>query len=153
MKLHPKQRHSKTAGFQNLSDHAVLLGYGRAGRQTVQFLIEHGLEVVVVDSDAATVRQLREKGLHALQGDGSNAQVLNQVNAHQARVVLCSMRYSRDALVALRALEGATAKVIARTFEPHEAEKVRALGGLPVDTAHAATGNFLSWLESNALIK
>ncbi|MGB0289785.1 MAG: cation:proton antiporter [Opitutales bacterium] len=152
MKLHPKPRYAHSDTFKTFKDHAVLLGYGRAGRQTVQFLIEHGLEVVVVDDDASVVRQLRERGNHALQGDGSDARILQQVNAREARVVLCSMRRSRDARVALETLRGGSAKAIIRTFEPTEAEKVRARGGIPVDTAQAATDNFLTWLESNALL-
>jgi hypothetical protein len=63
------------------------------------------------------------------------------------------MRRSRDARVALDTLRGGRAKVIVRTFEPHEAEQVHALGGLPVNTAQAATRNFLKWLDSNALFK
>lgn len=152
MKLRPKPRLRRVDDLEKLEDHAVILGYGRAGRQTEQFLVEHGVEVVVVDDDASVVRQLRERGRLALQGDGSDARVLDQVHAREARVVLCTMRRSRDARVALETLRGGQAKVIVRTFEPHEAQKVRSLGGVPVNTAMAATQNFLNWLEANTLL-
>ena len=92
------------------------------------------------------------EGRRAVQGDGSAARVLDPVHARAARVVLCTMRRSRDARVALETLRGGQAKVIVRTFEPHEAQKVRSLGGVPVNTAMAATQNFLNWLEANTLL-
>jgi CPA2 family monovalent cation:H+ antiporter-2 len=149
MHWHPKRWRKKTSAFDTLKNHAVLLGYGRAGRQTVQYLIEHGIQVVVVDDDAAVIKQLQERGILALRGDGSDARVLEQANAKEARVVLCSMRRSRDARVALNSLREGQAKVIVRTFEPNEANRVLALGGLPVDTAQAAAHNFIVWLEKN----
>lgn len=149
MHLHPNRWHKKTSEFSNLRGHAILLGYGRAGRQTLQSLIEHGLESVVVDDDAAVVARLQHQGVHAVQGDGSDARILKLVNARHASVVLCSMRRSRDAKVALKLLRPGRAKVIVRTFEPREATHVRSLGGLPVDTSEAATRSFLDWFESN----
>ncbi len=148
MKLHPRYRRGET-DCRNLSNHAVLLGYGRAGPRTTAYLRKLGCDVVVIDDDAGVIRKLIERGISCIQGDGSDPRILERANARQARVVLCSMRRTRDAQVALEHLRGSPAKVFVRTFEPEELEQVQAAGGIPVRIAHASTDIFLSWLDEN----
>lgn len=151
MKLHPRYRKGEVACGE-LRDHAVLLGYGRAGRQTVQVLKEHGIDVVVIDDDAGVIRKLIQSGINCIQGDGSDVRVLARANAQEARVVLCSMRRSQDALLALEHLREARPVVLVRTFEPDETTMVRNVGGIPVETAPAAAHTFIGWLEANEII-
>jgi CPA2 family monovalent cation:H+ antiporter-2 len=151
MKLHPRYRKGEVASGE-LHDHAILLGYGRAGQQTVQSLQEHGLEALVIDDDAGVIRKLISKGIPCIQGDGSDQAVLARANAQQARVVLCSMRRSQDALLALEYLREAKPAVLVRTFEPEETAMVQDAGGLPVEMAPAAATSFINWMEANELI-
>jgi len=148
MKLHPRYRKGESRCGQ-MRDHAVLLGYGRAGPRTVQTLKQHGLEVVVVDDDAGVIRKLIEQDVPCIQGDGSDEHTLERAHCREARVVLCSMRRSRDAQLAIEYLKDTPAKVLVRTFEPDETEMVRAAGGLPVETAPASAESFIGWLETN----
>lgn len=151
MKLHPRYRKGEVAAGE-LHDHAILLGYGRAGQQTVQSLQEHGLDALVIDDDAGVIRKLISKGIPCIQGDGSDQAVLARANAQQARVVLCSMRRSQDALLALEYLREAKPAVLVRTFEPEETAMVQDAGGLPVEMAPAAATSFINWMEANKLI-
>jgi hypothetical protein len=63
------------------------------------------------------------------------------------------MRRSQDALLALDFLRDTPVHVVVRTFEPDEAERVRAAGGYPVETAPAAAKSFIGWLEANQLVR
>lgn len=148
MRLHPRYR-KRESRCGVMRDHAVLLGYGRAGARTLKILQQHGLNVVVIDEDAGVIHKLIEQNVACVQGDGSDEHVLTQVHAREARIVLCSMRRRRDAEAAIEYLRDSSAKVFVRTFEQYEAERVKALGGIPVETASAAASSLMEWLESN----
>ncbi|MGJ8649187.1 MAG: cation:proton antiporter domain-containing protein [Opitutaceae bacterium] len=148
MKLHPRYRRGES-GCESMVDHAVLLGYGRAGARTVKSLKEHNIQIVVVDDDAAVIRKLIHEGITCIQADGSDEHTLKLTNSKQASVVFCSMRRTRDAEVALQYLEGEKPKVLVRTFEPHEADMVEAAGGHPVRSADASAKHFIDWVDLN----
>lgn len=148
VKWHPGYRKGESA-CKTMRNHAVLLGYGRAGPRTVRALIERGIEMVVVDEDAGVIRQLIGKDIPCVQGDGSDIQTLERAHCREAKVVFCSMRRTGDARLALDYLKDSDAKVLVRVFEPFEEEIVRKAGGLPVVTAHASAAQFLDWVDVN----
>jgi CPA2 family monovalent cation:H+ antiporter-2 len=148
MKLHPRYRKGEQ-DCETLSQHAVLLGYGRAGARLTQYFKAQNLPMVVVDDDAAVIRKLIAKGIPCIQGDGSDPRTMERAHCRQARVVVCSMRRILDAEEVLNYMKDAPAKVLVRTFEPEEAALVERFGGYPVRTAQAATKTFLQWMDSN----
>jgi len=148
MKLHPRYRKGEQA-CESLSDHAVLLGFGRGGAQLMQYFIEHEIKMVVVDDDAAVIRKLIDKGIPCIQADGTDVRSLELAHCRQARVVICSMRRTRDAQPALSFLKDSPAKVLVRVFEPADVELVERLGGYAVQSVRASTKTFLEWLDLN----
>ena len=148
MKLHPRYRRGESA-CGNLADHAVLLGYGRAGPRYRRLFEEHGLQTAVVDDDAAVIRGLIAGGVPCVQGDGSDERTLERAHCRRARVVVCSMRRMRDVEMALDYLANSGTKVFVRVFEPEESEMVRQHGGIPVESAHASAKAFLEWMDQN----
>lgn len=148
VKWHPRYR-SGEAACEVMQNHAVLLGYGRAGPRTVRALKERGISMVVVDEDAGVIRQLIAQGIPCVQGDGSDVRTLERAHCLEARVVFCSMRRTRDAQLALDYLKDSPVEVIVRVFETFEEDMVRAAGGQPVQTACAAAAQFLEWTEVN----
>lgn len=148
MKLHPRYRRGEV-DCENLHGHAVLLGYGRAGRQTLQAFKEHGIPTIVIDDDAAVIRALIENGIHCIQGEGSNKRLLARANCREAKVVICSMRRTRDSKTALDYLRKYPTEVFIRTFEPAETEFVTASGGIPIETAQASAQTMIEWLDVN----
>lgn len=151
MSLHPRYRRGE-GDSKSLRNHAVLLGYGRAGRQTVNVLKEHDIDFIVIDDDASVINKLIQRGITCIQGDGADKNVLSQANASEAKVILCSMRRSQDALSALKLLSRSKARVLVRTFEPKEAALVRNAGGCPVETAPATAESFINWMQANRLL-
>jgi CPA2 family monovalent cation:H+ antiporter-2 len=148
MKLHPRYRRGES-GCAEMSDHAVLLGYGRAGARTTQSLQEHNIPVVVVDDDAAVIRKLISQNIPCVQADGSDTHTLEMTHCKQARVVFCSMRRTRDAQVALEYLRDEKPKVLVRTFEPSEAVLVEQAGGHSIRSADASAKIFIDWFALN----
>lgn len=152
MAWHPRYRGGES-NCQELTNHAVLLGYGRAGPSTICALKDSGMAVVVIDDDAAVIRKLIAQGVYCVQGDGSNPRILAKANAREARVVLCSLRRTNDVEAALAYLEEAKPAVMVRTYEPFESEMVKAAGGIPVQTADAASDTLLRWIDANLKAK
>ena len=148
VKWHPRYRKGESA-CAAMKDHAVLLGYGRAGPRTVRSLKERGVAMVVVDEDAGVIRQLITQGIPCVQGDGSDLRTLDRAHFMEAKVVFCSMRRTRDAQVALDYLKDSPVQVLVRVFETFEEDQVRQAGGQPVQTAYAAASQFLEWTEVN----
>ena len=148
VKWHPRYR-SGEAACEVMRNHAVLLGYGRAGPRTVSALKERGISMVVVDEDAGVIRQLIAQGIPCVHGDGSDVHTLKRAHCLEAKVVFCSMRRTRDAQLALNYLKDSPVEVIVRVFEKFEEDAVRAAGGQPVRTAVAAAAQFLEWTEVN----
>lgn len=148
VKWHPRYRKGEIA-CEVMRDHAVLLGYGRAGPRTVRSLKERGIDMVVVDEDAGVIRQLIAEGIPCVQGNGSDLRTLERAHCREAKVVFCSMRRTRDAKLALDYLKDEPVHVIVRVFEKFEEQAVRRSGGQPVQTAYAAAGQFLEWVDVN----
>ena len=146
MRLHPRYRRGEES-YHQMSQHAVLLGYGRAGKETLRLLEEINIPVIVIDEDAAVVKQLLDRNIKALQADGSSLKALKLANCAAARFVVCSMRRTRDALTVLHYLKDTPAQVLVRAFDLSEVTMVQAAGGTPIPLADAALEQFLKWFD------
>ena len=68
--------------------HAVIVGYGVAGRYLTRMLQAAGITAVVIDQNAELVRLARADGLSAVFGDGTRHDVLKSVAAARARIIV-----------------------------------------------------------------
>jgi len=127
--------------------HVLVLGFGKAGMWTVKPLVKAGEHVIVVDEDAAVCNELSSRGIEVLRGDGSDEHILERVGAANAKLVICSMRRTGDALKVLEYLKGVP--VMVRVFEKQEAEAIERAGGIPIHNAEAAADTFMAWLNAN----
>lgn len=64
-----------------LSDHTIICGYGRVGRQIAHDLNVEGLPFVVIDPSPVKSASIQEAGYLALQGDAAH-----DINLHQAGI-------------------------------------------------------------------
>lgn len=91
-----------------LTDHVVVVGYGRVGRRIGEALIEAAIPIVVAEQNREIVDALRERGVPAVAGDASDPDVLAQAHVHRARMLVIAVpdafhaRKMREAAVALR---------------------------------------------------
>ncbi len=74
--------------LSTLRDHAVVVGYGVAGRYLARMLEAAGIRCMVVDQNAELVRQARADGLTAVYGDGARPTMLQEVGCTRARLVV-----------------------------------------------------------------
>ena len=76
------------AGAAALTDHAVVVGYGVAGRYLARMLQAAGIACAVVDQNAELVRRARADGLPAVYGDGTRHAMLERVACTRARIIV-----------------------------------------------------------------
>src|SRR3546814_6117287 len=56
----------------DITDHAIIVGYGRVGGQLAHLLHERGVQVVVMEDEIELVAQARAYGLPAIRGHAAN---------------------------------------------------------------------------------
>lgn len=127
--------------------HVVMLGYGKGGSVVLNALHRAEREVVVVNDDPVVVRELSERGVPAVYGDGSDPRILNAVSARKAQIVISSMRRVADAEAVMKHLGPDGPPLIIRVFEPQEADRIRRGGGIPVLSSEAAADAFMGWFR------
>ncbi len=101
---------------REVTDHVVIVGYGRVGRRIGEALAAQGVVYVVAEQNRELVGQLRERAIHAVAGEASDPAVL--VQAHIARAFMLVIAVP-DTLRARRMIE------IARMLNPRIETLVR----------------------------
>ncbi len=89
---------------QVLRDLVVVVGYGRVGRYISENVQKAHIDLVIVDQNRERVEALRENGYHALAGDASYAEVLQEAAIDKARALIIAVP---DPFEARRILETA----------------------------------------------
>ena len=100
---------------------AVIVGGGRGGSYLAQDLQGQGYQVKVVDRRPDVVAKLRQEiDGEVLCGDGCSPQILEQVGAAQAKLVVAMLHADEDNLVVCRLAKHQfkVARVIARVNNP-----------------------------------
>lgn len=143
MAMHPVRK--DRGGAAGMNDHIVLLGCGDSGMPLLETLLSSGHDVLVIDDDPAVIKRLRDGDIPTIRGDGADQGVLRAAGANRARLVISTMRRAADHLLALDHIDGVP--LLARVFEPEDAEAIRAHGGTPVLYSHATADDFLAWLD------
>jgi len=112
---------------EKLTDHVVLVGYGRVGRRIGEALNERGVLYVVAEWNREVVDRLRRGGTLAVSGDATEARVLVQAHVARARVLIIAtpdMVGARTMLDITRRLNPKIQTVV-RTHSDEEAELLR----------------------------
>lgn len=125
----------------------IVIGCGKVGSATVRELVAAGHEVLIIDHDAARIRNITEElGDIGIVGDGAEVQIQAQAGMERADMVVAAT--GRDeANLAVAQVAKHRFKVpmaIARINDPRNEEIFRALG---VDAPVSATQAILAQVE------
>ncbi|MEM7346936.1 MAG: cation:proton antiporter [Chloroflexota bacterium] len=72
----------------NLEDHLVIIGFGINGHNVARAARHAGIPYAIIEMNADTVREERQRDEPIFYGDATQEAVLNQVNLKQARTVV-----------------------------------------------------------------
>ena len=80
---------------------AVFVGAGKVSVETAKALIKKGHEVVIIETDKAKIAELSEEmDCSFLQGDGSQPNILREVNPGQTEFLFCFTDSDQDNVIA-----------------------------------------------------
>ncbi len=68
-----------------LSDHAIVVGYGRVGRAIVERLLANGVAVIVIDENSELLTPLKAAGVESYAGNGVRDDLLTAANLAGAK--------------------------------------------------------------------
>ena len=117
--------------IEKLSDHVVICGYGRNGKQAAIELHEHDVKVVIIEQNPEIIQVLRETpGMLYVEGDAADEEVLRQTHMESARAMITTLPQDADNLfVVLSAKElNPNIKIISRASLDNSDVKLKRAG-------------------------
>jgi CPA2 family monovalent cation:H+ antiporter-2 len=114
----------------SLSDHAILIGYGRVGRSVAEVLLKNGQPLLVVEEQKEIADQLRAKGIEVIEANAVDPGLLQATNVGAARWLISAIP---NALESSSVIEQARAlnpnlQIIARAHSDEEVEHLTQYG-------------------------
>ena len=121
--------------IDRMSNHVVICGYGRTGKQAALELSQHDVPIVVIEQKPEIVQAMRETpGMLYVEGDAADEEVLQNAGIRSARAMITTLPVDADNLfVVLTAKElnpGLT--IISRASQDHSDLKLKRAGATNV---------------------
>jgi CPA2 family monovalent cation:H+ antiporter-2 len=113
-----------------LSDHAVVVGYGRVGKRIVEKLRAAGIPLLVIEERAGVAEALRESGIEAIGEPAGNRGVLAQANIAGARWFVTAIpdAFAAGTLIEQARSANGAISIVARATSQAEADHLRQFG-------------------------
>ena len=80
-----------------MSDHVIVCGFGRVGRNLAQYVTSAGQDVVVIEQDPARAAAA-EGSVHVVRGDATSDEILRDAGIERARVLVTALNTDADNL-------------------------------------------------------
>ncbi len=116
------------------SNHVVVCGYGRIGKNIVKLLREQDCPVVVVDQSESRIQMLRDQGIPYVYGNASSLYVLDKAGVNEARGMAIALPDPMSMRLCLkRSLDLAPElDIVVRAIKPQDIESLYQLGAREV---------------------
>ena len=116
--------------IKKLSNHIVVLGYGRMGRAVVEVLRARGVAFAVVDLDPDNVRDLEEEHQPAVRGDATQEDVLRAAGTERAKTLITCLADDAHNVYSILLARQLNPKItiIARAVEDGAEERLKLAG-------------------------
>jgi monovalent cation:H+ antiporter-2, CPA2 family len=114
----------------DLTDHAILVGYGRVGQRVAEGLRQSGWPLLVIETGEGTARALEEEGVAILTGNAADPAVLDAANLAEARLVVVAIPdvFEAGQIVAQAKAANPAVTIIARAHFDQEVTHLAKLG-------------------------
>ena len=140
------------SAIDKMTNHVIVCGYGRNGRQAAQTLKVHGLPFVVIERDRILLEQYlaEEPGLHYLLGDGTDDEILKKAGIERARALISALPTDADnvfIVLSARALNNGV-QIISRAANGNSIAKLKKAGADSVIMPDRIGGTHMATLVS-----
>jgi voltage-gated potassium channel len=131
-----------------LSDHYLVCGFGRVGRQVARDLRAAGVRYVVIDNNPESLEAAAAAGTPYLEGEASDEQLLRQAGIERARALIaCVDSDAENVFITLTARELRPDLTIVARASGEEAEhKLRRAGAQRVVSPYKSSGSEMARL-------
>jgi voltage-gated potassium channel len=131
-----------------ISQHYLVCGYGRVGRQVVRDLRAAGASYVVIDRNAQSLERAEAVGVPWLQGDASDEELLLRAGIERARALIaCVDSDAENVFITLTARElRPDLTVVARASASEAEQKLRRAGAERVVSPYKSSGSEMARL-------
>jgi monovalent cation:H+ antiporter-2, CPA2 family len=115
---------------EGMSDHVVVVGYGRVGAYTVNVLERLEVPILVVEQDMQRAVEFQKRGVPTLAGDAANSEILTHAHLDTARslVVTISDENAAELVVAAAHEIAPELRIIARAATTDGVHRLAKLG-------------------------
>jgi monovalent cation:H+ antiporter-2, CPA2 family len=113
-----------------MTDHTILIGYGRVGRIVGQSLKDSGAPFLVIEDADVAVAALRQEGIEAIAGNAAGPEILAAANPQAARCLIVAIpnAFEGGQIVQQARAANPMLQIIARAHADGEVEHLRELG-------------------------
>lgn len=134
--------------LEKLTDHIIVCGFGRVGRQVVIDLTEQGQKCLVIDSDSDLISKTESISYEMILGDGTSDELLKEAGIERATaLVTCLPKDVDNIYVVLAARElNKNIKIISRASQTHAISKLKRAGATNVIMPDSIGGTHMAAL-------
>jgi voltage-gated potassium channel len=136
------RRHRMERILDQLSQHYIICGYGRMGRQIGEELTRRGLAFVVIEQDREVIEGLRVSNILYVQGDATSDRILLVAGVGRARGLATALSGDADNALVVISARGLNPRiqVVARASNVETEEKLLRAGADRVVTPYTIGG-------------
>ena len=94
----------------DVTDHAIIIGYGRVGSELARVLRDRGVPLIVIDDNSDHVARAHDAGIPAIRGSAAADRVLAEAHPERAKIAVLAIPQpleAGEALAKLRAINPA----------------------------------------------
>ena len=126
----PTRAAAKAIPVTHLTNHTILVGYGRVGNLIGNDLKQKKLPFLVIEASDGTVSKLKESGIEAMTGNAAQPEILKAAALAKSRNVVVAIPEAFEAGQIVQQARAANAdiRIIARAHSDAEVEHLQGLG-------------------------
>lgn len=134
--------------IDSLTDHHIVCGFGRVGRQVARDLSAARADYVVIDSDPGNRELARALGIHFIEGDAAEDAVLAEAGiARASSIIVCADSDANNVFITLTARElRSDIAIVARAALEDTEKKLKRAGADRVISPYKSSGTEMARL-------
>lgn len=128
--------------IRKLSDHYIIAGFGRVGRQVAEAFVRRRVPFIVIENNHNAINQLEAEGYVYIEGEAIEDDVLQRAGVDRARVLVSTLPTEADNVyLALTARDfNPDLYIICRADNPEGEKKLKRAGANHVVSPHILGG-------------
>ncbi|MEO1386744.1 MAG: NAD-binding protein [Cyanobacteria bacterium J06634_6] len=128
--------------MEGLSDHYIVCGFGRTGRQIAEEFSQQNIRFVVVDASEEAVQQAQELGFMAVQGDATLDDTLHLLRIELATCLVSALTSDAENLYTVLSARtlNKTVRIVARASSEEAIQKLQRVGADAVISPYITGG-------------